>query len=992
MIRAVRVLFAALCVLGLVARTEAAMAEPAASGTDACAHYCEVVSEYTSLYGAGVTFDYVLALVPDPQLSERTAYFEDVREGIDLAMTAHDEAVRDRQWLPWPSGCADKAPGVEIFRPQDPTKEVSRVVLLVGETPTWGVRKAQLEAALDFAALCPSAAARAPRLGAQKVLGPTYSGTAPSVASILKARAPKAGFEIASGTATSELLPKVFEGIGSFFATVPDDHESLQATTEYLGERGGPQHRIAILSESSTVFGSNVNQAAGKVNAAGGANENITQVRFSPNLRKAVASAPSPSTTGKLLTVGAEDPQLLELDDVARDLSRDGMRFVGVVATDAADVVRLQGRLRTALPDVRFFTLGGDILYTTPELASALNGMLVAHAVPPEAIRSASVSFKNELVRGVYLAGRRLLGDAVARPVTRISMIGNGSLWEIGDSRPTASPPRSWHVVMAGTILVFLVAIVCALWPWLVRRVSSLADASLTRYRGPIWLSVGRCEHPVLRAEDTLVTASMLSIIASACLVMCIAEWAHGSRVTTMCWAAGSLATVMACWGRALWSARKGELRAADTSAKVFSVLGVVAAFLALGIGCAPAHEATLNLLSGGSAVLAALIGFGMIALAQWCWRVRLRFLDTHRFGHGTRASEPPLAEALAEEEGQGTGFFELEKQLLRVIHSPWQLISGVPIAVHALLVLNVTLVYFVRPPSGFERGWRNTLVMGFALLSLLPITVNFSRILSTWVLLNRVLRRLALLPVLDHLRRLPPPLARKLQAQLTVPNVELNELAHPVALLERIGECSVSLKAEGAAARRKWEAALRNQAGSLEAPGGTAESPGFPDQRPIVDILLNASATLRRMEPDLDAAMLDLSRQYLAILIAIFIPRYLRHFRLYVVPVLAGSVLGVLMTSLYFVQPQRLLTTLIFLWVAGMVISTFGVYAALDRSAVISAIGNTTAGSIELDWTFFIRVITWGIVPLLSLLAARYPGFSYDVSLFVDALGKAFR
>jgi hypothetical protein len=228
----------------------------------------------------------------------------------------------------------------------------------------------------------------------------------------------------------------------------------------------------------------------------------------------------------------------------------------------------------------------------------------------------------------------------------------------------------------------------------------------------------------------------------------------------------GSVLVVLACWSRAILSARAGGLEAAGTSARVFSVLGVVAAFLVLGIGCAPAHEATLNLLSGGSAILAALIGFGMIALAQWCWRVRLRFLDTHRFGHGTRASEPPLAEALGEEKGAGTGFFELEAQLLRVIHSPWQLISGVPVGVHVLLALNVALVYSVRPPSGFESGWRNALVVGFALLSLLPITVNFSRILSTWVLLNRLLRRLALLPVLEHLRKLPAPLSRKLQAQ----------------------------------------------------------------------------------------------------------------------------------------------------------------------------------------------------------------------------------
>ena len=81
-----------------------------------------------------------------------------------------------------------------------------------------------------------------------------------------------------------------------------------------------------------------------------------------------------------------------------------------------------------------------------------------------------------------------------------------------------------------------------------------------------------------------------------------------------------------------------------------------------------------------------------------------------------------------------------------------------------------------------------------------------------------------------------------------------------------------------------------------------------------------------------------------------------------------------------------------VYLAVVGMVLITFLIYSALDRSAVISAIGNTTEGAVEVDWALVSRVLTWGIVPLLSLLAAQYPSFSSWVSLIINGVGAALR
>ena len=969
---------------------------------DPCVRGAELLAEYQATYRPDASpsrSDYLLALVPDPELPEQTSNFDAVLEGVEEAATEKNAFVRDRQWLPWGEdvkGCADKAPGVLLFRPAIPSAQAPRIVLLVGETPSWGVRKTQLRAAIDGIP-APDASTKADA-AALPVLGPTYSGSAASVLALLGSDdvPAKALFRFVSGSATSPHLRDLFKarlGEGSFAATVPNDQLLLQAMRGYLEKRRFWWDKIAILSEAGTAYGSSVSDvakpSAGKNDPA--VRDDVITLRFPVDLRplrKAVATAPSATGSVEQAPQVPDDPRVLVLDEVARELSRQRVRFVGVVATNPADVVLLTRRLRAQLPDARFFTLGGDILYTSTSLASPLNGMLVAHAAPPHRLPAellSSVSMKSELVRNVFLAGHALYHpqDEVPLTTARISLIGNGALWEIGDLSPQPQPPRSWRIVSITTWLVFLLIVVLSIWPWLAHKYPSVAHTTLTRQRGPLTLAVGHCERGDLRTDDAFVTAGLLSVAAGAPLLVLIAEVARTSPQVGFWCKVGAPLLLLSCWGRVLTLLFKGKLGKPRFSALVCGVLALAAAGLALGIGCAPPHEATLNLLSGGSAVLAGLIAFGMLAIGLWCWRMRLRFLDNHRFGGGSRMDQPPLAEALGQKPAAGTGFFELEAQLLETIHSPWNGVPLVPWGVHFLLALSIGLVFSVRIPAGFEPEWRNHLVIGFGILALLPITVNFSRIIATFVLLNRLLKRLSLLPILERLRKLPPELSRKLQAQLTVANADMTELARPIALLGSIASAFPALPLKAQETRELWESALRHQAGE------PVSAKVVHEQAHIMNNLLEASALLQQQR---DPELKELASDYLALLVAILVPRYLRHFRLYVVPVMMGSVLGVMMTSLYFIQPQRLVMTVIFVWVAGMVLTTFLIYMALDRSAIISAIGDSTEGSVDFDWTLTSRILTWGVVPLLSLLAAQYPGFSSWMALVVSGLGSALR
>jgi hypothetical protein len=63
-----------------------------------------------------------------------------------------------------------------------------------------------------------------------------------------------------------------------------------------------------------------------------------------------------------------------------------------------------------------------------------------------------------------------------------------------------------------------------------------------------------------------------------------------------------------------------------------------------------------------------------------------------------------------------------------------------------------------------------------------------------------------------------------------------------------------------------------------------------------------------------------------------------------------------------------------------------------LDRDPVTSAIGKTTAGSVHFDMGFVMRTVSWGLIPLASLVAAQYPALGSFVSTLFKSVAKGFR
>ena len=427
----------------------------------------------------------------------------------------------------------------------------------------------------------------------------------------------------------------------------------------------------------------------------------------------------SRETPGKGMSESIPGVHDLALGEVLRRLSAKRVRFVGIVATDARDVVFLARRIRKQLPDIRLFTLGADIRYLHQANAAALNGMLIAHSTRDRSMNVHSTSLTIELVRSVFLAGRHVLEhERLPEPSVRISFIGNGKLWQIGpDSAPPPSwVPRNWWAsfwffACAGLGMVALVLV-----PWL-RGV---------RPNGRILSLAGRCACTDLDADDVFVSGSLLVVSACPVALMAVSRWPRKDDVSfalesQACIGIWSLLVFFVLIWVGVFILQKRRPRVTTI---ILTVSASIAAVLSFGLASGPRREATFNVFSGGSPLLGGIIGLMSFALALWCARVRLRMLDTHRFGVADNVCfsklEPPIAQAL----GDTDSIRPIEQSLLGTIYNPWRWSSPVPILIHALLAMSIAVPFIVgKPPLSFEPGWRNGLFVAFGCVAVLPVT-----------------------------------------------------------------------------------------------------------------------------------------------------------------------------------------------------------------------------------------------------------------------------
>jgi hypothetical protein len=426
-----------------------------------------------------------IATVPDPVTTNLGLLTDRTIESIQTA-AAGAEYIPYLEALPWPvqyipskqaetgaspqPSIGDKQtsnqdadrqyPGVLIFR--NSSRLASRpkylAVFLVSETPTAGLNKEQMFAALRIIGNIPHRSSGRSRK--VQVAGPFFSGSVASLKEIAHelsdrakdpaklgtnsfadAASPISCLEAFSGTITNSGLEEkeLEEGCGQLlFEGQTRDPKALTLFTKWAEELSYKPSQIAVLTEEGTKYG----ESGKKGSTSNPVLDEILRLHFPRGiaaLRNATdpgqrASADSVSNAGpKRLQLRWQDVQPMSgetplyggyqtslsqetvLVRLAETVRNRDIRLLGIMASDPWDVTFLIHWFTQASPNVRLFVRDNDLLYLrTPDVGS-MTGIIALNDQP--------------------LVDEQQFGKWQARGIDTSKFIGGGSVQRV-HSRP----------------------------------------------------------------------------------------------------------------------------------------------------------------------------------------------------------------------------------------------------------------------------------------------------------------------------------------------------------------------------------------------------------------------------------------------------------------------------------------------------------------------------------------------------------------------------
>jgi hypothetical protein len=417
---------------------------------------------------------FVVAILPDPVHTHSSVLFDQFAAAIQEG--AQDEKYDfDSSWLPWDDDDShyalfaderasnlekeerEKQPGIILFRKTlDCPKNVKKqqggckddlgalskpyreglVVFVVADEATQGIHKVQFQNALAWiASLRPTTDATIRRLA---ILGPTFSGSLPSVAQVLsepqtakQLDLPKTldGPRLAiysgsvSGGSSARFFQETFDSRVTFHSFVQDDDEILQRFCGYI-EREQPgfdASKVAIISEDETAYGGsgvtlgrseddddkdhkNDKMDCGKralklyyprdISALRGAYQTKSLFDIGPSSQPSDTQRRNLPTdladpTGKVhdsirsyggnQTPLAQEAFLLEIVAALRELRA---RYVLLRGSNTLDQLFLTNFLRRSYPDGRIVIFGSDLMFIRERGATGLSGAMALSTYP----------------------------------------------------------------------------------------------------------------------------------------------------------------------------------------------------------------------------------------------------------------------------------------------------------------------------------------------------------------------------------------------------------------------------------------------------------------------------------------------------------------------------------------------------------------------------------------------------------------------------------
>lgn len=400
--------------------------------------------------------EFLIAVVADP-LDTQSSYLFDQEVDTLHRVVGREGYVLEGYYFPWkagePSDRHRNEPGTLLYRSasRDSVKKTNLLVIfLVGSTPTTGIHKTAFRAAANQIkaahnclgmGFCPLPSVDdASRI---MIAGPPFSGAADSLARAIRERkddwkddcdeaSPNFCVITTAALAIDQQRFRQLAGAGVTISSTSCHVDALrQAVINHLADANGGQIRVAILSESATLFGASgsteivqVNESnnalnpimAGKSKGCPPESQDAIQAiefRFPMNISSTRArveeirrATPSASVTAPLRSdlnrlplpfdnassvrelPPLQTPTITEptveliLGQMIATIRNHGVQCVLISATDVRDPIFLAAVIRAQAPSVQIVLIDSDLLHLHSDHRSVLQGTLVASSYP----------------------------------------------------------------------------------------------------------------------------------------------------------------------------------------------------------------------------------------------------------------------------------------------------------------------------------------------------------------------------------------------------------------------------------------------------------------------------------------------------------------------------------------------------------------------------------------------------------------------------------
>jgi hypothetical protein len=151
------------------------------------------------------------------------------------------------------------------------------------------------------------------------------------------------------------------------------------------------------------------------------------------------------------------------------------------------------------------------------------------------------------------------------------------------------------------------------------------------------------------------------------------------------------------------------------------------------------------------------------------------------------------------------------------------------------------------------------------------------------------------------------------------------------------------------------------------------------------------SSAERRALDPAA-AAWLRQAEEFLASHLVVYVAYVFLHLRnLLSTFVVSGLLLFVAITAYPF-QPARFLVGFLICFIVLLAFLTIGTFFQMDRDEILSRVARTQAGKVSWDLSLIIRIVIFGLLPILSVVATRIPEVQTGFSSLIDGLSRVIK